>query len=424
MCHSPPELEMLHRRLGLLAFVLLFIGVAPRVRAAEMAIHVDASDAPRKRLQAHLVIPAKPGPLTLCYPKWIAGEHGPTGPVADLVEVKIQAGGKPVPWQRDAVDMYAFNLTVPAGATELEVDVEFITSPNVEGSSPAASITPQMAVLNWNQVLLYPKDSVIQTTTIAPSLTLPKDWKMGSALKIAHTDAGGTIRFQPVTLERLCDSPVISGRFYKEVALGPDEGPKHFLCLAADSEAALALSPELKAKYDRLVAEAYALFGARHYNSYQFLLALSDRVGHFGLEHHESSDDRVSERTLIDPAFFKNSRASLLPHEYVHSWNGKYRRPAEMVVGSFQTPVRTNRLWVYEGLTEYLGFVLAVQQWIDDSGSVARQLCAYCRVVVEPGGTRLALRSRTRPSPPRICTVREPMARRAAAAWISTTRGP
>jgi predicted metalloprotease with PDZ domain len=352
---------MFRRWIGLLAVGYLTVLVAPILAAEAIKLHLDATDAPRRRLEAHLVVPVAPGPLTLYYPKWIAGEHGPTGPVTDLTGVKIRAGGKAVSWKRDDVDMYALHLTVPAGTSQLDVDVEFISSPIHEGFSAAASMSPRLAVLYWNQVLLYPSGSVIQRAEVQPSLTVPKDWKMACALPIAGTDADGQIHFRSVTLERLCDSPILCGRFFKEIAIGPPDGPKHLLCIAADSEAALALSPELKAHYDRLVAEAHALFGARHYDSYRFLLTLSDHIAHFGLEHHESSDNRLPERMLIDPAYRKTYGAVLLSHEMVHSWNGKFRRPAGMVVDDFQKPVRTKMLWVYEGLTEYLGRILAAR---------------------------------------------------------------
>ncbi len=271
---------------GLLVVAGLVLLIAPAVTAEAIQLHLDATNAPLKRLAVHLVIPTKPGPLTLFYPKWIAGEHGPVGPVTDLTSIKIRAGGQLVAWKRDEEDMFALHLTVPDGTSNIEVDAELI-------SPPMSSMTPRLAVIYWNQVLLYPGGGAIQRTEIEPSLTLPKDWKMACALPLASTGADGEIRFKTVTLERLCDSPVLCGRYFKEVAIGPPNGAKHWLCIAADSEAALELTPQLKANYDRLVAEATALFGARHYDSYRFLLTLSDHVAHFGLEHHESSDNRV-----------------------------------------------------------------------------------------------------------------------------------
>lgn len=348
------------RRAWILSLPYVTVVALTSFAADEIQLHIDATDAPRKRLEAHMTMPAKPGPMTLYYPKWIAGEHGPTGPISDLAGIKIRGNGKAIPWKRDDIDTFAVNLTVPEGVTSIDIDVEFIGTPVKEGFSAAASMTPRLAILYWNHVLLYPKGSVIQETRAVPSLTLPKGWKVGCSLPIAETKEG-KIAFKPVTLEQLCDAPFVCGKHYREVAIGPKEGTPHFLCMAADSEEALNLSDELKGHYDRLVVEAYALFGARHYRAYRFLLTLSDHVAHFGLEHHESSDNRVPERFLIDPAYRKTWHAWLLPHEYVHSWNGKHRRPAGMVTDDFQKPVRTKMLWVYEGLTQYLGLVLAAR---------------------------------------------------------------
>src|SRR5262245_44559215 len=208
----------------LLAVLNLLILASSVIAAEPIRLHLDARDAPRRRLQAHLVIPAKPGPLTLVYPKWIAGEHAPTGPITDLSGVKIRAGDNAVAWKRDELDMFAFHLVVPDGATKLDVDVEFLSPPTRAGFSGAASMTAQLAVLYWNHVLLYPAGSVMQQTDVEPSLTLPKDWKMASALPITATDADGEIHFKTVTLERLCDSPVLCGRYFKEIALGPADG--------------------------------------------------------------------------------------------------------------------------------------------------------------------------------------------------------
>ena len=172
---------------------------------------------------------------------------------------------------------------------------------------------------------------------------------------------GDVTQFKTVSLETLADSPALCGRHFKEIPIGPKGGPPHYLVLACDSAAGLAIGDGLKAHYDRLVAEAGALFGARHYRSYRFLVALSDQLGHNAIEHHECSDNRMPERMMIDDQYRKLEPAWVLPHEYVHSWNGKYRRPDGLATADFQEPMRTRLLWVYEGLTEYLGFVLAAR---------------------------------------------------------------
>lgn len=323
-------------------------------------LHVDASEVGRNILHARLAIPAAPGPLALFYPRWIPGEHGPTGPITDLAGLKISAGARAVRWHRDEIDMYTIHCRVPEGVETIEVVLDFLSAPrSARGFSWAASATTQLAVINWNQVLLYPRGRPADEIGYRVTLTLPEGWKLGTALPIESQSAPVT-RFAPVSLETLIDSPALCGRHFREVPIGPPGGPRHFIEMAADGEHALSLDPALKAKYDRMVAEAGALFGARHYNSYRFLLALSDNVSSFGLEHHESSDNRTPERMLIDDSL-RLRWALLLPHEFIHSWNGKYRRPADMVRTDYQQPLRTNLLWVYEGLTHYLTFVLTTR---------------------------------------------------------------
>lgn len=351
---------MFRRFRWFLAAIYLTTLVVPGIAADAIDLHLDATDAPRKRLQGKMTMPVKPGPLTLFYPKWIAGEHGPTGPVTDLSGVKIKADGKSVSWKRDDVDTYAINLTVPEGVSKLEVDFEFLGTADKSGFSAAASMTPRLAIIAWNQVLLYPKGSIIQETKVNPSITLPAGWKMGSAL--AQTgEKNGVIQLESCTLERLSDSPMLCGKHYREYELGPKGAQPHYMSVVADSAEALEMPAELKAHYDRLVVEAQALFGARHYRGYRFLLTLSDHVAHFGLEHHECNDSRVPERYFLDSSYRKTWHAWLLSHEYTHSWNGKYRRPSGMVVTDFQQPHRTKLLWVYEGLTQYYGLVLAAR---------------------------------------------------------------
>jgi predicted metalloprotease with PDZ domain len=322
-----------------------------RARAADavqpIELSLDATEAPRKLLHARIVVPAAPGPLTLYYPKWVQGEHQPNGPIADLSGLKVRAGGRDVSWKRDDLDLYAFHCTVPDGADAVEVTFEYLAPTAKVGYSAGASMTARLAILNWHLVLLYPKGRPVREQQVRASLTLPAGWKAGTALPVASTQ-GATTRFQTVSLEELADSPVLCGAYLKEVPLGPAEGPPHYLVLACDSAAGLELAPALKAQYERLVAEAGALFGARHYRSYRFLVTLSDQVRPTGIEHHECSDNRVPERMLIDDTYRKQWTAWLLAHEYAHSWNGKYRRPEGLATTDFQRPMKTRLLWVYE----------------------------------------------------------------------------
>ncbi|HZI93273.1 MAG TPA: M61 family peptidase [Patescibacteria group bacterium] len=335
-------------------------GAQPSRPAPPLTLDVDATDAPRKLYHVHLSVPAKPGTLTLLYPKWIPGEHGPTGPVTDVVGLVVRAGGATVPWKRDDADMFTIRCEVPAGPTTVDIAFDFISPPStVEGFSSAASGTAQLATINWNQLLMYPAGTPARDLMFKATLKLPTGWRMGTPLPIA-SQAGAATSFSTVSLETLVDSPVIAGAFFKELRIGPTSLPPHFVEIAADSAAALEANPETKAAWDKLVVEANALFGAHHYESYRFLLALSDGVAHFGLEHHQGSDDRVEERTLLDEDL-RRAHATLLCHEFVHSWNGKHRRPADIATPDFQQPMRTSLLWVYEGLTQYLGYMLTAR---------------------------------------------------------------
>ncbi len=322
-------------------------------------LSVDATQAPQKILHSRMEMPVQAGPLTLVYPKWIPGEHMPTGPILQLAGLKFSSGGKTIAWRRDLVDMFSFHLEIPKGATSLEIELDVLLSAPAAGYSSGASATASLEVLSWNQVVLYPAGHAAHDVMFAPSLRLPDGWKYGTALPGAK-QAGSTIDFAAVRLDTLVDSPVIAGKYLRTIQLTPGENPPHFMDIAADSAAALAMPPDTEMHFHQLVIETGALFGSRHYRDYHFLVTLSDDVAHFGLEHHESSDDRTYERSLIDDAeriYF----AGLLPHEMVHSWNGKYRRPADLATPDYQQPMRDDLLWVYEGLTEYLGDVLTAR---------------------------------------------------------------
>ncbi len=353
-------------RNGLLAavaagFAMLAYGSAAtaQTQAKPITLAVDATMAPQKILHAHMEIPVQAGPLTLYYPEWIPGEHMPDGPIIEVAGMKFSGNGKTIPWRRDLVEMFSIHLDVPAGVTTLSADMDFLLSAISSGFSAGASATANLDVLSWNQVLLYPKGAAAKDIYFSPSVKLPAGWKFGTALPITN-QGDDTISFATVALNELVDSPVISGRYFKAIQLTPGETTRHEMDIAADSAAALEMTPEMEAHFHNLVVEAQGLFGSRHYRGYHFLVTLSDDVAHFGLEHHESSDDRTSERSLIDDDQ-RVEFATLLPHEYVHSWNGKYRRPIGLATSDYQQPMKDDLLWVYEGLTEYLGAVLTAR---------------------------------------------------------------
>lgn len=369
-------------RAWLICVLVLFLAAFAQAQGspAPVSLTVDLREAPRRIFHAHLVIPAAPGPLTLFYPKWIPGEHGPTGPIASLTGLKFSAAGKPLSWRRDDVEMFAFHCEVPAAARAVEVELDYVspTDKGVRGGRGPAS-SAQLAVLNWNMVLLYPQGKSSGELTYVASLRLPAGWKFGTALPVAK-QSDGVVEFASVPLATLVDSPVIAGAHYKVIPLAVEAAPPHEIDLAGDSAAAIEVSPQLVRDYTRLVAEAHALFGAHHYRQYHFLLALTNFLRPSGLEHHESSDNRLPERALLDEAPRKLG-AGLLPHEFVHSWNAKYRRPAGLTTPDYQQPMKGELLWVYEGLTQYLGEVLTArsglftpEQFRDELAQVAAYL--------------------------------------------------
>ena len=323
-----------------------------------VSIAVDATHAPRKIFHASLKIPATPGDLTLYYPKWIPGEHAPDGPVVDLAGLFFRANGRALKWRRDPLDGFTIHVDVPAGVSEVDGELDFLSPATFEGGfSSGSSATDKLAVISWNQVLLYPKGWKADEINYTASLKIPPGWKFGTPLPIASQN-GNEIHFATAPLTTLVDSPVITGEFLRVVPLAQD--PPTEMDIAADSAASLEPPQEVWDHYKSLVDQAQKLFGAHHYRVYHFLYTLSDHVAHFGLEHHESDDSRVDERSLVDESARKLS-AGLLPHEYVHSWNGKFRRPLGLATPDYQQPMQGDLLWVYEGLTNYLGWVLTAR---------------------------------------------------------------
>ena len=359
----------------LVTSVLLAASLAVSTSAQTLRVHVDLTDAPRNFFHSTVTLPAAPGAMTLAYPKWIPGNHRPSGPIANLTGLHFKANGQEIPWQRDPIEMYSFHITVPQGATEVEATFDVTTTDSAGAGGNAAS--SNLLDLNWNQVVLYPADAASDAVQCTASVHLPSGWKFGTALPVAHA-VGADVDFQPVSLTTLVDSPMIAGEHYREVELTPGgEEPRHTMDIVADSEADLAMTPQDRVAYRRLVDETGVLYGARHYRQYHFLLTLTDVAGHHGVEHHESSDNSTAERTLIDPTQHM-IEASLLPHEFTHSWNGKYRRPAGLATRNYQVPMIGDLLWVYEGLTEYLGDVLTARSglWTADQYRDALALTA------------------------------------------------
>jgi predicted metalloprotease with PDZ domain len=360
------------RRSTLLLSALLPVGVfaqaAPITSANPIQITADLSEGPRHLYHAEVEIPVKPGPITLITPKWIPGNHRPTGPVDDITGVVFTADGKVLPWRRDNEDLYEFHVTVPAGVTTLHAHLDCIAP---------ARVTTKMAVLEWEKLLLYPANIPVKDIAIQPSLTVPAGWGTGTALQpigpVAapantgvdekdHTAAASTIttKYAVTTVEQLEDSPVITGQYFHEFPLAPEIKPAHFLDVVSDEPDDSNIRPETLAEVSNLVREADADYKSHHYHVYHFLLTLSDVAGGEGLEHGQSSDNGVGEKGFSDDAH-QLAEADLLAHEFTHSWNGKYRRPARLYQDTFAKMQQGDLLWVYEGMTEYLGNVLAAR---------------------------------------------------------------
>jgi len=365
------------RRLGLLILGMLLwdLRVAPQTAAPPIELHVDASEAPRKIFHVRMAIPAPPGPLTLVYPKWIPGEHGPTGPIVNLAGLRIEANGRELPWRRDPRDMFAFHVEVPAGASGLDVTFDYLApmAPGGFSTNPSA----RLAVIDWHLFLLYPKGSDIHQTRVRPTLRLPPGWRWGGALP-GRAVRPDEVAFEPVPLALLIDTPIVIGAHYRRIELAGDSDglPPHVMDIVADSEWALDIPESRLSAYRRLVREAHALFGAMHYPRYHFLVSLSDHISPFGLEHHQTSNNQVPERFFVDDDVHRRL-ADLLPHEFVHSWCGKTRRPHGLVTADYQQEMLTDLLWVYEGLTQYYGIVLAVRSGLLSMEDGRQLLAAY-----------------------------------------------
>jgi len=329
---------------------------APYLGAIQL--RVDATDIERHIFNIRETIPVRAGEsIVLLYPQWLPGNHSPSGRIDQLAGLMIEANGARVPWVRDPVNMFAFHVDVPAGVKSLDVSFQF-TSP-ADNNQGRIVMTPEMLNLQWNAVVLYPAGYFARQIVVEPSVRLPEGWEFATALDTTATN-GGLITFKTVPLETLVDSPMFAGRYFKRLDLDPGGAVPVHLNIVADRADLLEFKPEQLEAHRALVQQAYKLYGSHHYDHYEFLLALTDRMGGIGLEHHQSSENGTV------PTYFteweKNADArDLLPHEYTHSWNGKFRRPADLWTPNYNVPMRDSLLWVYEGQTQYWGFVLAAR---------------------------------------------------------------
>ena len=318
---------------------------------------VDLTDNARRIASVHESIPVEGTEMTLLYPQWIPGNHSPTGPISKLGGLFITAKGKPIPWVRDRVNVYAFHMQVPAGVRSVDVDFQYLSP--IRPSEGRIQISDEIADLAWNDVVLYPAGHFSRDITFAASIKLPEGWKYATALETA-SQKDNTVHFKNTTLNTLVDSPLYAGSHYKRVDLSSSADNKVYLDVFADAEENLAITPEELELHKKLVAEAAKLYASRHYDHYDFLLLLSDKVGGVGLEHHQSSEDGHGSDYFTNWTGGVRGR-DLLGHEYTHSWDGKFRRPADLWTPNFNVPMQDDLLWVYEGMTQYWGNVLTAR---------------------------------------------------------------
>ncbi len=351
-------------------------------------LEVDATDIQRRILQVKETIPVtQAGRMTLLFPQWLPGAHSPRGAIEKVAGLVIKAGGKTIPWTRDPIEVYAFHVDVPAGAKELQVEFQFLspTAPN----QGRVVVTPEMLNLQWNSVALYPAGYFTRRIMIEPSVKLPTGWTYALALEDAGKQ-GDVVRFKPVTFETLVDSPMFAGKYGKVVDLDPGAKIPVRLNMFADTPDELEAKPDQIEKHRNLVRQADKLFGSRPYDRYDFLLAISDRLGSIGLEHHRSSENQVEPGYFLDWDAAAGDR-NLLPHEYTHSWDGKSRRPADLWTPNFNVPMRGQLLWVYEGQDQYWGYVLGGRSGIQTKDEALEALASTAATYE----TRLGRRWRT-----------------------------
>lgn len=316
-------------------------------------LSVDATQPAQGIMRVHETIPvAKSGPLTLYYPSWLPGNHKASGPINKLAGLTFHAGGQVVPWRRDTIDVYAFHIDVPQGTREVTADFQYLSP--VESREGRVVSTDVIVNLEWNAVVLYPAGYFARRIPVQAEVKLPSGWGIGTALE------GDNGRFKTTTLETLIDSPLLAGKYFSRVDIDPGAKVPVHLDIVADRPNQLKITPEQLAAHKALVQQAYKLYGSHHYDHYDFLLGLSAHVGGEGLEHHQSSEDITTEKyfTQWDKTF---AGRDLLPHEYTHSWNGKFRRPADLWTPNYDVPMRGSLLWVYEGQTQFWGYVLAAR---------------------------------------------------------------
>ena len=357
-----------------MASIMPIAAPADRAYPGEIQLNVDASDVTRRIVRVHETISGIAGETVLLYPKWLPGTHSPEGPIDRVAGLRVTAQGASVGWTRDPVEVYAFRVHATAGVKSIDVDFQYLSPPN--DAAGDIEITRDLLFIPWNNVVLYPAGYFARQIPVVTTLKLPAGWQSATALDGAST-SGAQTTYKRVSLETLIDSPVYAGRYAKRLELDPGSTAPVYLDLFADHPESLEVKPEQLQAHRALVSQAYKLFGSRHSAHYDFLYSLSDQVFQEGLEHQQSSENGTDPETFTDWDKTAYER-DLLAHEYTHSWNGKFRRPADLWVPNYNVPMQNSLLWVYEGQTQYWGTVLAArsglrtrQQSLDDIAQTA-----------------------------------------------------
>lgn len=318
---------------------------------------VDATDLDRRIFRVKETIPAKPGPMTVLFPQWLPGHHSPSGPIDQFAGLVVKANGQRVEWTRDVYDVYAFHFDVPAGASSVDLEFQQLTPQSTRQGR--VQMTPEIVNVQWNGVTLYPAGYYANRINVDASVKLPTGWQFGSALEVASKD-GDTVNFKTINYDDLVDSPIFAGKYFKRLDLDPNGRSPVHLNIVADDPASLEIKPEQLEIHRNIVKQMDRLYGARHFDHYDYLLALTDKLGGIGLEHHRSSENSGS------PGYFTEWEKNwlgrdLLSHEFNHSWDGKFRRGADLATPNFNVPMGDTLLWVYEGQTQFYGQVIAAR---------------------------------------------------------------
>ncbi|GLR00036.1 M61 family metallopeptidase [Dyella mobilis] len=380
MKYHPLAAAILASALGCTAFAVQADDVpAPQnvpYSAGTLKIDVDATDIAHRVFRVHEVIPAAAGPLTLLYPQWIPGNHSPTGPIDKFAGLVVKANGQVLPWTRDEYNVYAFHVNVPQGASAVEVEFQYLSPQDTRQGRVV--MTPEMLNLQWNTVSVYPAGYYARQIQTDPSVKLPAGWQFGSALEVASQD-GQTTHFKSINYDDLVDSPIYAGKYFKRIDLDPGASTPVHADIVADDPKYLEITPEQLKIHQNIVQQMYKLYGAHHYNHYDFLFSLSDKMSGNGLEHHRSSEDGTP------TGYFTEWNKSwvmrdLLTHEFNHSWDGKYRRGADLATPNFNVTMGDSLLWVYEGQTQFWGQVIAARSGLWSSDQYKEMIAAVASV--------------------------------------------